>query len=75
MSEIEFEIKDSREVWWATTKQYEVSVDGVDYSFRVAETPKSCEFYVLTESGWEDIDYDNLIHEAFHEQWSEGTLD
>jgi hypothetical protein len=70
------EVLESKEVWWAITKEYDIRTDdGEELTFRVAETPKGTDFYVLTDDGWESLEDDNPIHDAFYEEWCEGTLD
>ena len=62
MSEIK--IIDSKEVWWATTKEYELDVEGEITTVRIAETPKSTEFLQWNEkSGWEEADTDGWHYE------------
>ena len=74
MSEIK--IIDSKEVWWATTKEYELDVEGEIITVRIAETPKSTEFFVWNEStGWEEADTDTGIMEIIYEAWSNGELE
>ena len=43
--EYELTVKDSKEVWWATTNEYDLEVNGENISVRIAETPKSTEFF------------------------------
>ena len=43
---------------------------------RIAETPKSTEFFVWNEStGWEEADTDTGIMEIVYEAWSNGELE
>jgi hypothetical protein len=70
-----FDILDSREVYWAVTNQYEIRFeDGEIMEFRAAEDDNGTDFYVLTDDGWESLEEDNKYHDAFYEAWSEGTL-
>ena len=41
----DLEITDSREVWWATTRQLECEWNGKKFTVRDAETSKSREFF------------------------------
>jgi len=69
---LDFEVLDSREVWWETTKQYELQfTDGKALKFRIAESPKYCDLLVLTEKGWSTIDEDDKHHMMIYEQWCE----
>jgi len=73
---MEFEVIDSKEVWWAVTNQYEVAFkDGNTFSFRAAEDPNGTDFYVLSDDGWSPLEDGNEYHDSFYEAWSEGTLD
>ena len=73
---MEFEVKDSREVWWAVTNQYDITFeDGKTFNFRAAEDPNGTDFYVLSDDGWEPLEEDNVYHDIFYEAWSEGSLD
>ena len=74
MSEIK--IIDSKEVWWATTKEYELDVEGEIITVRIAETPKSTEFLQWNEStGWEEADTDGGIMKMIYEAWCDGELE
>ena len=45
---MEFEVLDSKEVWWETTNEYELRFDdGEIKQYRVAENPKGTDFFVL----------------------------
>jgi|TARA_Y100000389_G_scaffold204204_1_gene255569 hypothetical protein len=67
---------DSKEVWWATTKEYELDVEGEITTVRIAETPKSTEFFQWNEkSGWEEADTDGGIMKIVYEAWCNGELE
>jgi len=69
-------VKDSKEVWWATTKEYDLEIDGENISVRIAENPKGCEFYQYDEStGWSEADTEEGIMRIVYECWSNGELD
>lgn len=56
-NQIEIELIDSKEVWWATTTQHEVKIGGKEYFVRVAESSKSSELLILNSNGdWEDLE-------------------
>jgi len=69
-------VKGKDEVWWATTNEYDLDVNGENLSVRIAETPKSTEFFVWNEvTGWEEADTDEGIMAIVYETWSNGELD
>tara|TARA_R100000655_G_scaffold107380_1_gene157771 strand:+ start:322 stop:537 length:216 start_codon:yes stop_codon:yes gene_type:complete len=68
------EIKEVREVWWASTKQYDLTVDGKEVSFRWAENSKGSDMYILTDNGWDGWDTDSEYPEVF-EMMMDGELD
>ena len=70
------EVKGKDEVWWATTNEYDLEVNGENLSVRVAENPKSTEFFMWNEStGWEEADTGEGIMAIIYEAWSNGELD
>ena len=74
--EYELTVKDSKEVWWATTNEYDLEVNGENISVRIAETPKSTEFLQWNEkSGWEEADTDGGIMKMIYEAWQNGELE
>jgi len=58
-------VKEIDEVWWASTKQYDLIVDGKEISFRWAENPKGSDYYIETDKGWEDWDPDDEYSEVY----------
>ena len=69
-------VKGKDEVWCATTNEYDLDVNGENLSVRIAETPKSTEFFVWNEvTGWEEADTDEGIMAIVYETWSNGELD
>jgi hypothetical protein len=69
---LNFEVLDSKEVWWETTRQYELQfTDGKTLKFRIAESPKYCDLLVLTERGWSALDEDDAHQKIIYEQWCE----
>ena len=73
---MDFEVINSKEVWWAVTNQYEIRFDdGEILEFRAAEDPNGTEFFVYTDDGWESLEDGNEKHDAFYEAWSDGTLE
>jgi len=74
--EYSIEVKSKDEVWWATTNEYDLDVNGENLSIRIAENPKSTEFFIWNEStGWEETDTDEGIMTIIYEAWSNGELD
>jgi len=72
---MEFDVLDSREVWWQTTNEYELRFDdGEVKQYRASENPKGTEFFVLTSDGWEELEDADEYDDAFYEAWSEGEL-
>jgi hypothetical protein len=70
------EVLESKEVWWATTKEYDIRFDdGEIKQYRVVENPKGTDFFVLTNDGWEELEDGDEYDDAFYEEWCEGTLD
>lgn len=54
--EFEIEVLNDREVWWASTKEYELKIGENKYTIRVAENSKGCEYLILNDNGY----WDNL---------------
>ena len=70
-----YEILDSREVYWAVTNQYEIRFDdGEVMTFRAAEDDNGTDFFVLTDDGWSPLEEGNKFHDAFYDAWSDGEL-
>ena len=70
------DVKSKDEVLWATTNEYDLDVNDENLSVRIAETPKSTEFFVWNEvTGWEEADTDEGIMAIVYETWSNGELD
>ena len=75
------DIKESREVWWASTMQYEIELNGKEYSIRVAEDSNQAQLFWLSENGWSelyeaeaygDVNIENL--NEIYKAWEEGEL-
>jgi len=74
--EYELTVKESKEVWWATTNEYDLEIDGENISVRIAETPKSTEFFEYEEnSGWNEADTDSGLMAIVYEAWQNGELE
>lgn len=59
-NQLEIEIIDSKEVYWASTNQYELKIGEKEYCVRVAENSKGCEYLILNGDGhWEDLEEDS----------------
>lgn len=56
--EYEIEILKDKEVWWASTKQYELKIGENEYTVRVAENSNGCGYLILDlDSGdWADLE-------------------
>lgn len=56
-AEIEIEVVDSKEVYWASTNQYELKIGEKEYCVRVAEDSRGCEYLILNDNGdWDDLE-------------------
>ena len=72
----DIKILESKEVWYATTKEYELDIDGEIISVRIAENPKNTEFFQWSEvSGWDEADIDDGLMKIVYEAWSNGELE
>jgi len=72
----EVKVLDSKEVWWATTKEYDLEIDGEITSVRIAENPKGTEFFEWNEvSGWDEVDTDDGVMKIVNEAWENGELE
>jgi|TARA_R110000823_G_scaffold229230_1_gene356302 hypothetical protein len=70
------DVKGKDEVWWATTNEYDLDVNGENFSVRIAETTKSTEFFVWNEStGWEEADTNEGVMAIVYEAWNNGEID
>lgn len=77
-NQVEIEIVDSKEVWWASTKEYNLKINENKYLVRVSETSKERLYLILNELGdWADLEEGShgeegdLIVEALNEGWLE----
>ena len=74
--EYELTVNDSKEVWWATTKEYDLEIDGQNITVRIAENPKGTEFFEWdAESGFSEADTDDGLMAIVYESWSNGELE
>jgi len=57
-NQLEIEVLESKEVWYATTNQYELKIGENKYTVRVAETSKECLYLILDlDTGdWADLE-------------------
>lgn len=77
--EYEIEILKDKEVWWASTKQYELKIGENEYTVRVVENSNGCGYLILDlDSGdWADLEEGShgkdgdLIVEALNDGWLE----
>ena len=66
---------EDKEVWWATTTEYTLEVDGETVICRVAENPKGVEFYEFgSSSSWEKADTNSGIMKIIYDAWESGEL-
>ena len=49
------EVKNEREVWWSSTKQMDVVVNGKEYTIRVVENSNESSLLVLRNGGWDEL--------------------
>ena len=69
---LNFEVLDSKEVWWETTRQYELQfTDGKTLKFRIAESPKYCDLFVLTDNGWSALDEGDMYQKIIYDHYDE----
>jgi hypothetical protein len=75
----EIKVLESKEVWWASTKEYDLKIGENEYLVRVSETSKECLYLILDlETGdWADLeegshgeDGDKIV-DALNEGWLE----
>ena len=75
-SNYEVTVNESKEVWWATTKEYDLEISGENISVRIAENPKGTEFFEWSaESGWNEADTDDGLMKIVYECWENGELE
>ena len=56
-NQLEIEVVDSTEVWWATTNQYDLKIGENEYCVRVAENSNGCEYLILNKDAeWDDLE-------------------
>ena len=78
-NQAEIEVVDSKEVWWATTNQYDLKIGENEYCVRVAENSNGCEYLILNlDTGdWDNLEEGShgedgdLIVEALNDGWLE----
>ena len=75
MMESKVEIIDEREVWWARTMQYTLSIDDVEYRVRIAEDSKSCDQLIWLNDQWQYLDEERSKAESvIYKMWSNGEI-
>ena len=71
----EIRVGEDREIWWATTNEYTLEIDGETVICRVAETSKGVTFFEFTDGGgWEEANTNGGIMKIIHEEWEAGNL-
>ena len=74
-SKAKVRIIDEREVWWARTMQYILSIDDVEYRVRIAEDSKSCEQLIWLDAQWQYLDAERSKAESvIYEMWCDGEI-
>lgn len=73
-------IKEEEEVWWVSTKQFDLEIDGIVSSFRAEESPKWTYAYEYVENeGWqEDTERAKIAISIFMEfqgDWPDGEME
>ena len=69
---LNFEVLDSKEVWWETTRQYKLQfTDGKTLKFRIAESPKYCDLLVFTDNGWSALDEGDMYQKIIYDHYDE----
>ena len=67
------------EVWWVSTKQFDLEFDGKVSSFRVEESPKWTEHWELVEGeGWNTTERSGTamrLFLEFNDDWPEGEFE
>lgn len=54
---MEMEIKNVKEVYWESTKQYDIVYGGKEYTLRKHETSNGAEAFILFDGEWDELDY------------------
>lgn len=77
LSKEDVEVTSCHQVYWASTDQYIVEVDGVEHTIRYAEDSNGGEMLYLSEEGWDSIwSYDDIpAVAAIIEAWEDGELE
>lgn len=69
-------IVEDKEVYWATTNEYTLEIDGETMVCRIAENSNDTDFFEWTEgAGWEEADIDSGIMKVIYDAWSNGELE
>lgn len=64
---MDIKVIEVNEVWWASTKQYDLIVDGKELSVRWAENPKGSDFYIKNDGQWDSWDTEVDHPEVYEE--------
>jgi|TARA_R110000822_G_scaffold100080_9_gene225512 hypothetical protein len=62
---MDIEVVEINEVWWASTKQYDLVVNEENLSVRWAENPKGSDYYIEVNGQWESWDTDTEYPEVY----------
>lgn len=78
MSDFDIEVVDCDNVYWASTDQYTLEIDGNEHTIRYAEDSNGGEMLYLHEDGWcsiYDVAEDSEEVAAIVAAWEDGELD
>lgn len=72
----EFELVDTKNVYWASTDEYEIEYNGKTHTIRIAEDDNGVEVLYLGEDGWEEIygSSGDPMKDALYDFYEEGGL-
>lgn len=59
--------EDASEVWWESTLEYELELDGETYTVRYNESPKWTNIYVLSNGQWLEVHEESDIPQEVYE--------
>jgi hypothetical protein len=68
-------IVEENEVYWATTKEYTLVIDGETVECRIEESTDCVKFFEWTsQAGWEEGNVDSGIVKVIYDAWCDGEL-
>jgi hypothetical protein len=78
MEDFDIEVHDCKNVYWASTDEYTLDVNGNEHTIRLAEDSNGAEMLYKHENGWMNIHdavEDSEEIAAIVESWQDGELD